>query len=86
VAQGLLTVLATVNTMRLLFPDRSGWALGSGLLVAVNPMFLFITASVNNDALVNAATAVGLWILALIWRRGFSWPRAALLGIILGTA
>ncbi|MCX8066512.1 MAG: DUF2142 domain-containing protein, partial [Anaerolineae bacterium] len=86
VALGLLTVLATVNTMRLLFPDRSGWALGSGLLVAVNPMFLFITASVNNDALVNAATAVGLWILALIWRRGFSWPRAALLGIILGTA
>lgn len=86
VALGLLTVLATVNAMRLLFPDRPGWALGSGLLVAVNPMFLFITASVNNDALVNAATAAGLWVLALIWRRGFSWPRAFLLGTVLGTA
>lgn len=86
VALGLLTVLATVNAMRLLFPDRPSWALGSGLLVAVNPMFLFITASVNNDALVNAATAAGLWVLALIWRQGFSWPRAFLLGIVLGTA
>lgn len=86
VTLGLLTVLATVNAMRLLFPDRPGWALGSGLLMAVNPMFLFITASVNNDALVNAATAAGLWVLALIWRRGFSWPRAFLLGTVLGTA
>ncbi len=86
VALGLLTVLATVNAVRLLFPDRPGWALGSGLLVAVNPMFLFVTASVNNDALVNAATAAGLWILAVIWRRGFSWPRALLLGALLGIA
>ncbi|MDW8069687.1 MAG: hypothetical protein RML46_12335, partial [Anaerolineae bacterium] len=86
VALGLLTVLATVNAMCLLFPNRSGWALGSGLLVAVNPMFLFITASVNNDALVNATTAIALWVLALIWRRGFSWPRAVLLGMILGIA
>ncbi|MBC7225667.1 MAG: DUF2142 domain-containing protein [Thermoflexales bacterium] len=86
VALGLLTVLATVNGVRLLFPDRPGWALGSGLLVAVNPMFLFVTASVNNDALVNTATAVGLWVLAVIWRRGVSWPRAFLLGVMLGVA
>ncbi len=86
VALGLLTVLATVNTVRLLFPDRPGWAWGSGLLVAVNPMFLFITASVNNDALVNAATAASLWVLAILWRQGFSWPRAVLLGVGLGVA
>ncbi len=86
VALGLLTVLATVNGMRLLFPDHPSWALGSGLLVAVNPMFLFITASVNNDALVNAAAAIGLWVLAIIWRRGPSWPRITLLGIVLGVA
>jgi 4-amino-4-deoxy-L-arabinose transferase-like glycosyltransferase len=86
VALGLLTVLATVNAIRLLFPDRPGWALGAGLLVALNPMFLFIAGSVNNDNLVNAATAVGLWVLALIWRRGPSWPRAVLLGVVLGVA
>lgn len=86
VSLGLLTVLATVSTVRLLFPDHPGWALGSGLLVAVNPMFLFIAASVNNDTLVNAGTAAGLWLLAIIWRRGFSWPRALLLGVVLGTA
>jgi hypothetical protein len=92
VALGLLTVLATVNTVHLLFPDRPGWALGSGLLVAVNPMFLFIAASVNNDNLVNAATATGLWLMALRFRyqgdregRPY-WPRAVLLGFTLGAA
>ncbi len=83
---GLLTVLTTANAVHLLFPHRPGWALGSGLLVAVNPMFLFIAASVNNDNLVNAATATGLWLLALRLRRGFSWPRAVLLGLTLGAA
>lgn len=83
---GLLTVLATVETARLFFPDRPRWALGSGLLVAANPMFLFITASVNNDALVNAMTAVGLWLLALHFRRGRSWVRTVLLGLALGAA
>jgi len=92
VALGLLTVLATVNTVHLLFPDRPGWALGSGLLVAVNPMFLFIAASVNNDNLVNAATAAGLWLMALRFRyqgdrkgRPY-WPHAVLLGLTLGAA
>jgi len=92
VALGLLTVWATVNSVRLLFPDRPIWALGSGLLIAVNPMFLFITASVNNDNLVNAATATGLWLMALRFRyRGDREGRpyrvqAVLLGLTLGAA
>lgn len=83
---GLLTVLATIETARLLFPGRPLWAVGSGLLVAVNPMFLFIAASVNNDTLVNALAALGLWLLAIRFRSGFSWPRAVLLGVALGAA
>lgn len=83
---GLLTVLATAHAVLLLFPDRPRWALGAGALVAVNPMFLFIAASVNNDNLVNAMTAVGLWLLAARFRGGFSWPRAVLLGGVLGAA
>jgi len=92
VALGLLTVWATVNSVRLLFPDRPGWALGSGLLVAVNPMFLFIAASVNNDNLVIAATATGLWLMALRFRYRSDregrpyWLRAFLLGLTLGAA
>lgn len=81
---GFLTVLATVHTVRLLFPDHPRWALGAGALVAVNPMFLFIAASVNNDNLVNALTAAGLWLLAARFRKGFSPPRAVLLGLTLG--
>lgn len=81
---GLLTVLSTIQAIHLLFPDHPCWAIGSGLLVAVNPMFLFITASVNNDALVNAMTALGLWLLARRLRQGFSWPHSLLLGVTLG--
>jgi len=83
---GLLTVLATVEAIGLLFPRRPLWAVGSGLLVAVNPMFLFIAASVNNDVLINALTALSLWLLALRFRSGFSWLRAILLGVVLGAA
>jgi hypothetical protein len=92
VALGLLTVLATVNSIRLLFPNHPDWALGSGLLIAVNPMFLFISASVNNDNLVNATTAIGLWLLAYRFRcRGNLTVRsygllAVLLGLTLGAA
>ncbi len=83
---GLSTVLAVIGAVRIFFPDRPCWAVGAGLFVALNPMFLFVSASVNNDVLVNAATAVGLAVLGWGWRRGFSWPWALALGGVLGVA
>lgn len=81
-----LTVLATVQAIALLFPQRARLALGSGLLVAANPMFIFIGASINNDNLAHAMTALALWLLALRLRRGFSAWRVAGLGLVLGAA
>lgn len=86
VVLGLVTLYAVMRMVLTFFPSRSDWALGAGLLMAANPMFLFVTASVNNDVLVNAATAVGLWVLAALWRHGFTWPRWLALGVVLGVA
>jgi len=83
---GGLAVWSTVRMVSVLFPGESGWAAGSGLLVALNPMFLFITSSVNNDALAAGMAATVLWLLALRWAKGFSWGRAAMLGLALGAS
>ena len=61
-----------------------GW--GVAALTAFNAMFLFITSSVNNDALVNALCAVALWMIVhyvAIRPRSWQW---ALLGGVLGLA
>lgn len=86
VVLGLVTLYAIMRMVLTFFPSRPGWALGAGLLMAANPMFLFVTASVNNDVLVNATTAVGLWVLATLWRHGFTWSRWLVLGVTLGVA
>ncbi|PJF40482.1 MAG: DUF2142 domain-containing protein [Chloroflexi bacterium] len=50
---GLGTILVTYHLARELFPDNPTIALGAMALNAFLPMFLFISASVNNDALSN---------------------------------
>jgi hypothetical protein len=81
-----LTVFATVQAIALLFPGHPSLSLGAGLLVALNPMFLFISGSINNDNLVNATAALTLWLLALRLRRGFAVRRVVGLGLALGAA
>ncbi|MFQ3534351.1 MAG: glycosyltransferase family 39 protein [Aggregatilineales bacterium] len=68
-ALGGLTVWLTYRLAQELFPQREGLALLSMALVAFNPMFLFISASVNNDNLSNMlATALLVCIARLIKR------------------
>ncbi|PJF31918.1 MAG: hypothetical protein CUN51_02965 [Candidatus Thermofonsia Clade 1 bacterium] len=70
VALGALTVWLTYLLARELFPQREGIALLSMATVAFNPMFLFISASVNNDNLSNMlATALLVSIARLIKRQ-----------------
>ncbi len=83
---GTLTLIAIYAALRTMAPDRPRWALGATALVAWNPMFLFIMGAVNNDVLVNALSAVALWQLASLWRKGPSRFRLISLGIVLGMA
>jgi len=57
---GLTCLLALVATLRLLFPGPSGWwvtLLGTAPLVLL-PQFLYYQTLVNNDALLNALSAL----------------------------
>ena len=57
IALGAATVLLAWATARTLSPDDPDTALFAAALVALNPMFLFIGSSVNNDNLVTALSA-----------------------------
>ncbi len=80
------TVIAIYHIARLTVPDQPAIHLTAVLLAAGNPMFLFISASVNNDTLINLLSAVTVALLLLIWRRGFSTRRIVALAVILALA
>jgi len=86
IALGLGTVGVTAVLARRLFSPTT--ALLAAALTAFNPMFLFVSAAVNNDSLAILLGHVGLLLLLAIWqnppglRRG--WPRYGLLGLVLG--
>lgn len=61
-------------------------SLGGAAVAAFLPQFLFISGSVNNDNLVTALCAAGLWALVRHLNRGHSARRALLLGLLSGLA
>ena len=83
---GAGTILLTARIGGLLFdPQVSHLA---AALVAFNPMFIFINAAVNNDAMAIFLAHLGLFLLVRIWREAPDprrhWPRYAALGLVLG--
>ncbi|MCQ3929181.1 MAG: hypothetical protein DPW16_01885 [Chloroflexi bacterium] len=83
---GAGTVWLTFDMARLAIPTRPMLGFLAMAFVAFNPMFLFITASVNNDNLVIfLGTAIIVQMLAL-WRLGWHWGRIGLLSVLLGMA
>ncbi|MCC6190502.1 MAG: glycosyltransferase family 39 protein [Anaerolineales bacterium] len=84
---GAGTVYFTYRLAAQVLPGRSGLALAAAAFTAFTPMFVFISASVNNDNLAITLSAAALW-LAARWVRG---PAATsrelvLMGLILGGA
>jgi len=53
-------------------------------LVAFNPMFIFISASVNNDNLATMLATLALLLLARLITRGATLRRFVVLGVVLG--
>ncbi|MCP4166731.1 MAG: hypothetical protein GY759_12690 [Chloroflexi bacterium] len=85
---GVVTVGATFGTARLIFPGMLPLAPLAAALVAFNPQFLFLSASVNNDNLVICLSAAGIWLLTymLSQRRTPSTVQLLCLGALVGTA
>jgi Predicted membrane protein (DUF2142) len=80
---GALTVLFTFLLARELIPGRPWLAVIAALLVAYEPMYGFISGTVNNDSGVNAAAAALALLLVRMLRRGITVPSGALTGVIL---
>ncbi len=64
--------------------ERKTLAAFAAALVAFNPMFLFISASVNNDNLATMLATLALLLLAQLVTRGATTRRFIALGIVLG--
>ncbi len=61
-------------------------AAASAAFVAFNPMFLFISASVNNDNLAVMLATLAMLLLTRLITRGASLTRFVFLGVVLGFA
>ena len=81
---GAVTVLLVFMFLRELLPGtRWAWSAGA-LLVALQPLFGFMSGGVNNDDLLYLAAAGMLWAVARAFHRGLTPGNGALIGGFLG--
>jgi hypothetical protein len=83
---GAGTVLLTYLIVREVFPGAEVPALAAAAVTAFNPMFLFISASVNNDNLAVLLCSLALWQMLRIVRTGTTQRRVLALSIVVGLA
>ncbi|MGC8880563.1 MAG: ArnT family glycosyltransferase, partial [Anaerolineae bacterium] len=81
-----ITLLLVWVSTRRLWPDAPFIAVIATLFVALNPERAASAGRVNNDLLVEIASAGVFACLALGWARGTGWRRAVLTGLCLGAA
>jgi 4-amino-4-deoxy-L-arabinose transferase-like glycosyltransferase len=85
-ALGTLVVAAAYGIMLEVFPTRRWLAVGAAALTAFNPMFIFTTARVSNDAAVAAFCSLLVWGAVRLAMHGLSLRGLALTGLALGLA
>jgi hypothetical protein len=88
VAIGAGSVVLTYLAGRELFPERPALVLGATALTAFNPMFIFVNASVNNDAMTTFVGCLNLLVWLRLVRDSLRDPlplwRYALVGLTVG--
>jgi Predicted membrane protein (DUF2142) len=85
-ALGALAALFAFLTVRELLPRQRWAAPAAGLLVALHPMFGFISGAINNDVGVNAAAAALTYLLIRGLRRGLTLRLGLVIGAVLAVA
>jgi len=83
---GCLAVIATYGIAVELFPQRRWLALGATAFTAYNPMFVFTSARVSNDAAVTAFGSLAIWGAVRLAVRGLPQRGLVLTGTALGLA
>lgn len=72
IALGAGTIIFIYKIGELIAPQRQTVAFVAGAITGLNPMFIFVTASVNNDALAMLLNGALIWLLLRTMRDGFS--------------
>jgi 4-amino-4-deoxy-L-arabinose transferase-like glycosyltransferase len=83
---GGVTVYAVYQCGKLLAPHRPVTGLLAAVITGFNPMFLFISASVNNDTLVIMLNSLVIWLGLLMMKEGLNWKRSVAIAILLALA
>ncbi len=83
VGLAIVSLLAVYTCARLTLPGNSNAALLALGLTAFNPMFLFISASVNNANLVIVLNCLLTWQMLLMLRDGFAAHRSAIIALLI---
>lgn len=88
VLMGAVTVFLTYRIALEAFPQAEALATGAAVLVAFNPMFLFISGSVNNDNLVVPLSSLTILLLLSLTNPGPAptFSKCTLLGLVIGLA
>jgi hypothetical protein len=86
VALGAASVALAYELIRTVWPEAPAAAAMGSALMAFNPMYLFISGSVNNDNLTVLLETWTLLLVARILRDGLTTRRAATLAIVLTAA
>ena len=86
VGLGALAVALAALGTRLAFPRRPALAYGAAALLAFNPMFLYMSGTVNNDVAATAAGAALVVACLVLLRDGLEIRRLLTLGVVLGLA
>jgi 4-amino-4-deoxy-L-arabinose transferase-like glycosyltransferase len=85
ILQGVMSILLAFSIGRQLVPDDERVALLGAAILAFNPQFIFITASVNNDVL-TAVLGSALVYLSMMAANRPAFSRFIGLGIVMGLA
>jgi hypothetical protein len=83
---GGVTVWAVYHCGKLISPQRPVVGIVAAVLSAFNPMFLFISASVNNDNLVIMLNSLAIWLALVTMREGFELKRSIAIAVLIALA
>ena len=83
---GAGVVWLTYRIGREVFPSRPALAVGGAALIALNPQFIYLSGTVNNDVPAALCSAAVLWVCVRLVRNGPSVRTDVTLGILYGLA
>ncbi len=83
---GAGAVFVTVLIARAVAPERPAVGIVAGSLVALNPMFLYLGAAVNNDVPAGLMGAAITFVCLGVVEQGITDRRSGLLGVLFGLA